>query len=112
MTIYYETFYGDTITSDDLEKAFFIVTGTYPNESKKAEKEFWKFREKCFGKSIRKTIKPSVDYFLINGNKIKAIKYYREAHGCSIVEAKNAVEEYIVNNENYRSFFTKMYGYV
>ncbi len=110
MTIYYETFYDDIITSDDLEKAFFIVTGTYRNESKKTEKEFWKFREKCFGKSIKQTINPSVDFFLRSGRKLMAIKFYRNLYNCGLREAKESIESMIENNENYKNVFTKLYG--
>lgn len=108
--VYYETFYGDIITSDDLEKAFFIATGTYCNESKKTEKEFWKFREKCFGKSIKQTIKPSVDFFLRSGRKLMAIKFYRNLYNCGLREAKDAIDSWIENNEDYRRIFTKLYG--
>jgi hypothetical protein len=108
--VYYETMYGDIITSDDLERAFFIVTGTYCNESKKTEKEFWKFREKCFGKSIKQTIKPSVDFFLRSGNKLMAIKFYRNLYNCGLREAKDAIDNMIENNPDYRNLFTKLYG--
>lgn len=108
--VYYETLHGDIITSDDLEKAFFIVTGTYRNESKKTKKEFWKFREKCFGKSIKQTIKPSVDFFLKSGRKLMAIKFYRNLYSCGLREAKDAIDNMIENSPDYRSLFTKLYG--
>jgi hypothetical protein len=108
--VYYETYYGGFITSDDLEKAFYIVTGTYKDESKETEKKFWKFREKCFGKSIKQTIVPSVDFFLRSGRKIMAIRFYRDVHSCGVADAKEAVENMIENNEEYRRIFTKLYG--
>jgi ribosomal protein L7/L12 len=103
--VYYETMYGDIITSDDLEKAFFIVTGAYPNESKNTEKEFWNFREKCFGKSIKQVVIPSVDLFLRSGKKLMAIKFYKDWYNCGLREAKESIERMIENNEKYRNIF-------
>jgi hypothetical protein len=38
------------------------------------------------------TIRPQIEAALFRGNKIEAIKLYREAAGCQLMEAKNAVE--------------------
>lgn len=37
-------------------------------------------------------IRPQIEAFLLRGNKIEAIKLYRETAGCQLIEAKNAVE--------------------
>ena len=96
--VYYLTHNQEIITSYDLEKAFFIVTGKDPEESKK---EFWKFRDKCFGKSIKCTIYPSLEFFCKNGHRILAIKYYREIYNCSLKEAKEAVDKYCKEHKYY-----------
>lgn len=38
------------------------------------------------------SIRPQIEAFLLQDNKVDAIKLYREAAGCQLVEAKNAVE--------------------
>jgi hypothetical protein len=38
------------------------------------------------------TIRPQIEQFLFQGQKVDAIKLYREVAGCQLVDAKNAVE--------------------
>ena len=94
-TVYYMGKDGRIITSDDLKKSFYICTGKSYLEDKKS---FWKFREKCFGKSISYTVKPSVEFFVENNYYVQAIKYYRDLNNCTVVEAKHAIDEMVERN--------------
>lgn len=38
------------------------------------------------------SMRPRIDEALFRGNKVEAIKIYREEAGCQLMEAKNAVE--------------------
>lgn len=102
--VYYLCYNEDIITSYDLEKAFFIVTGKDPE---KFEKDFWKFREKCFGKSIKCTIKPTIEYFCKNGYRIQAVKFYKELNNCSLKEAKDFIDKYCEENKYYPYNFSQ-----
>ena len=96
--VYYLTHNQEIITSYDLEKAFFIVTGKDPE---KYEKEFWKFRERCFGKSIKCTIEPTIEYFCKHAHRIQAVKLYRDMNNCSLKEAKDFVDDYCKQHNYY-----------
>ena len=87
--VYYLDYDGNPITSAELERAFFITTGKYPHENKR---EFWKFRDRCFGKSIRQTIPADVDDFVRRGWTLHAVKLYRELNDCTLREAKDAID--------------------
>ena len=96
--VYYLTYTGDIITSYDLEKAFFIVTGKDPEKNKK---DFWKFRESCFGKSIKETVQASIEVFCRNGHRVQAIKFYKELNNCSFIEAKKFIDDYCKQHKYY-----------
>ena len=96
--VYYLTHNQEIITSYDLEKAFFIVTGKDPETN---EKEFWKFRERCFGKSIKCTVNPTVENFCKDGHRIPAVRLYKELHNCSFKEAKEYVDKYCEEHNYY-----------
>lgn len=81
---------GSFTNSDKLENAFFLWTGKRASEN---DKEFWMFREHCFGRSIEKTITPTVEMFLKSGRTLDAIVLYRSIHNCDLKEAKDAVEQ-------------------
>ena len=88
-TIYYMGKDGGIITSDDLKKSFYITTGKSHFDDKKG---FWKFRERCFGKSISYTVQPSVEFFLNHNCYVQAVRYYKETNGCSLIDAKHAID--------------------
>lgn len=87
--VYYMDCTDNLLTSRDLELAFFVATGKTAQFDKRG---FWKFREKCFGKSIKKTIPADVDDFVRHGWKFEAIKLYRELNDCTLREAKEAID--------------------
>ncbi len=72
-----------------MERAFYISTGYDPYNH---EGKFLKFLFDCFGKSIQYYCTPSVQDLVNMGEKVKAIKMYREENNCTLVEAKNAVD--------------------
>lgn len=97
--VYYLGYNHDNlITSSDLERAFFIVTGKYREDD---EKGFWKFRERCFGRSIKETISPSIEWFLENGYVVAAVKYYRDMNNCTLMDAKKAIDTLIEKRKTY-----------
>jgi hypothetical protein len=54
-------------------------------------------------------IRPQLEQFLFQGNKVEAIKLYREAAGCELLEAKKAVEamERVLRKDRPGSFTTR-----
>lgn len=87
--IYYRSFNGDVWDIYDIEKAFYISTG---KRAFLCESEFLRFLSDCFGRSIESYFSPSVLGLVKTGEKVKAILLYRDENGCSISEAKKAVE--------------------
>lgn len=55
------------------------------------------------------SIRPQLEQFLFQGNKVEAIKLYREAAGCELLEAKKAVEamERVLRKDKPGSFTTR-----
>ena len=96
--VFYRTYKNTFITSKDLEDAFYITTG---HEYFDYPKEFWKFRENCFGKSIKETVQQSIEVFCRNGHRIQAIKFYKESNNCSFVEAKKFIDDYCKQHKYY-----------
>lgn len=96
--VFYRTYDGDILTSEDLEKSFYIITGLkhfdYPEK-------FWKFREKCFGKSIKETIPSDIEYLCKEGYRLYAIKLFREQNNCSLMDAKNIIDKYCKDHKYY-----------
>lgn len=79
-------------TEMDIVRAAMITEGIfidYRNEGQIRE-----FACKC--KGVGEEIKrPSVRYLVNKGNKIDAIRLYKDIHNCGIVEAKEAVDKMI-----------------
>lgn len=98
--VYYLGYNGELITSDQLEKAFYLYTGKDANDEL-YYKDFWKFREHCFGKSIKETIRPNMEWFLKNNYIVAAIKYYRDMNGGTLMDAKKAVDTLIEKRKTY-----------
>lgn len=77
----------------NLESAFEICTGKryYGNE-----REFLRWLHPLLGKSIiavKRSDDPTlVDELLANDQKVLAVAAYRDCHGCTLTEAKEAIE--------------------
>ena len=91
--LYYQLSNGNIVSKYDVEKAFEICTGeTYTFDSK----EYSKWLYSMLGKSIIKAMKETeVDMmqFVKSNNIIAAVRLYRETHGCSLREAKDAIDK-------------------
>lgn len=89
-TIYYKDNHGNIIDNSDIEKAFRIVSGKYRFED---ERGYLKFLYGLLGKTVMAVANPCVDEFLAAGAKMMAVKLYRDENGCSLSEARKAVEK-------------------
>ena len=88
-TVYYVGADGNLYSIADMQKAFYLSTG------KKADDhygDYIKFLSRSFGKSIVRYITPDVETLLLMGEKIKAVQLYHQNNGCSLFEAKHAVD--------------------
>lgn len=84
--LYFETKHH-ILTEYDIHKIAEAMTG---NELCDTDKAVRKFARSCPG-IIKEITEPTVEYFLSKKETVKAIKLYRDIHGCSIVEAKDTV---------------------
>lgn len=93
MNLYYKLKTGLWTRRYNLESAFEICTGKryYGNE-----REFLRWLHPLFGKSIiavKRSDDPTlVDELLANDQKVLACAAYRDCHGCTLAEAKEAID--------------------
>jgi hypothetical protein len=96
--VFYRTYENTLITSKNLEEAFYIITGhkhfDYP-------KEFRKFRENCFGKSIKETVPSDIDFLCKEGYRILAMKLFSEQNDCNLLDAKKATDDFCKYHKYY-----------
>ena len=83
-------------TEMDIIRAARITEGILINYTDKASVREFAWKYKGVGKEIKK---PSVRYLVNKGNSIGAIRLYEDIHNCGIVEAKEAVDKMMVENE-------------
>lgn len=88
--IFYFGTNGRVYDEQDVERAFYIATGMYKDEHKL---EYYEFLKSILGVSIGAVKTASVEELVEHGCNVKAIKLYREENGCSLREAKSAVEK-------------------
>lgn len=83
-------------TEMDIIRAAMITEGIFIDYRNEGQiREFaWKY--KGVGEEIKR---PSVRYLVNKGNKIDAIRLYKDIYNCSIVEAKEAVDKMMAENE-------------
>jgi hypothetical protein len=93
MNLYYKLKTGLWTRRYNLESAFEICTGKryYGNE-----REFLRWLHSLLGKSIiaaKRSDDPTlVDELLANGQNVLACAAYRDCRGCTLTEAKKAIE--------------------
>lgn len=89
--LYYTLRNGSLVTEYSVHKAFEIYTGkSYLEDSK----GYSKWLHSLLGKSIVKVMKESeldVEQFVRSNNIITAVRAYRAKHGCTLIEAKEAI---------------------
>ena len=90
--LYYQLRNGKIVDQYDVYKAYEIATG---NAFDYFSADFSKWLYSMLGESIVKAMKETeVDLmqFIKGNNIIAAVRLYREIHGCSLREAKDAVD--------------------
>lgn len=88
-TVYYVGADGNLYSERDMKLAFYLVSG---KNAEANTREYLLFLRRRFGKSINSYIAPDVETLLLMGEKIKAVQLYRQNNGCSLYEAKHAVD--------------------
>ena len=100
MNLYYKLANGNWVDRYDIEMAFYISTGAkYATDGKKFV--YWLFP--LLGESIL-AVKKADDPELIaelskSGQKIRAMKVYKDLHNCTLTEAREAIERMIKNED-------------
>lgn len=89
--MWYFNKFGKLISSDEVERAFRIVTGKMKYNN---EREYISFLNSIWGKYIisvaeNVTVKKLLDLDM----KIQAIKQYRDENKCTLVEAKEYIDK-------------------
>lgn len=84
------------LTELDIVKAARIVEEIHINHTDNASVREYAKKCKGVGEEIKR---PSVRYLVNKGNKIGAIRLYEDIHNCGIVEAKEAVDKMMTEDE-------------
>lgn len=92
--VYYKNRNGKLLDSRDVERAFWVVTGNYRFQD---EVGYLKFLYDLLGKTIVSVANPTVESYIATGQSFHAIRLYRDQHGCSVSEAKRAVDDMIAS---------------
>lgn len=89
--------YDDSFfTEMDIIRAAMITEGIFIDYRNEGQIREFAWKCKGVGEEIKR---PSVRYLVNKGNKIGAIHVFRDIHNCSIVEAKEAVDKMMAENE-------------
>lgn len=91
--LYYQLRNGKIVDEYDIHRAFEVCTGETYDYFNNA---YSKWLYSLLGKSIVKAMKETeVDMmqFIKGNNIIAAVRLYREAHGCTLREAKEAIDK-------------------
>ena len=98
--LYYTLRNGNIVSEYEVHKAFEICTGeTYHYDSK----AFSKWLYSLLGKSIVCAMTENtvdIKQFLKGNNVIAAVRLYRDAHNCTLCEAKDAIDAIKANMIN------------
>lgn len=98
MNLYYKLANGNWVDRYDIERAFYISTGAkYTTDSKKFVR--WLFS--LLGESVL-AVKRADDPKLVaellkSGQKVMAMKVYKDIHNCTLKEARDTIERMIKN---------------
>lgn len=95
--LYYQLRNGNIVSEYEVHKAYEIATGnTFHYDSS----DFSRWLHSLLGKSIVKAMRETevdIEHFLRGNNTIAAVRLYRDTHGCTLREAKDAVDEIKAN---------------
>ena len=98
MNLYYKLANGNWVDRYDIERAFYISTGAkYTTDSK----EFVRWLFSLLGESVL-AVKRADDPKLVaellkSGQKVMAMKVYKDIHNCTLKEARDTIERMIKN---------------
>ena len=98
MNLYYKLANGNWVDRYDIERAFYISTGAkYTTDSK----EFVRWLFSLLGESVL-AVKRADDPKLVaellkSGQKVMAMKVYKDTHNCTLKEARDTIERMIKN---------------
>ena len=91
--LYYQLRNGNIVSEYDVHKAFEIFTGkTYYYDSN----AYAKWLYSLLGKSIIKVMHETeidIAQFIKGNNIVAAVRLYRDTHGCTLCEAKDAIDK-------------------
>ena len=91
--LYYQLRNGNIVSEYDVNKAFEICTGeTYHYTSNAYSKWLYSMLGNSIVKAMRET-EVDIAQFLKGNNIIAAVRLYRDTHGCSLREAKEAIDK-------------------
>ena len=98
MNLYYKLANGNWVDRYDIERAFYISTGAkYTTDSK----EFVRWLFSLLGESVlavKRADDPKfVAELLKSGQKVMAMKVYKDIHNCTLKEARDTIERMIKN---------------
>lgn len=99
--LYYVCRNGKIVDEYDVHKAFEICTG---EEYHYDSVTYSKWLHSLLGKSITKVMRETevdIEMFLRGNNTIAAVRIYRDTHGCTLREAKEAVDTIKTNMINW-----------
>lgn len=90
--LYYQLRNGNIVAEYEVHKAFEICTGeTYSYDSKAYSKWLYSMLGKSIIKAMHET-EIDIEQFLKGNNVVAAVRLYRDAHNCTLREAKEAVD--------------------
>lgn len=103
-TLWFEATNGGMVNNYQIAEAVHIVLGKHISC-----RDFDEVRNVSqYLSGIEKEIEnPSIGMFLDKGLKVQAIKIYREKYGCSLVEAKNIIEDMIDKHTEKQHFINR-----
>lgn len=98
MNLYYKLANGNWVDRYDIERAFYISTGAkYTTDSK----EFVRWLFPLLGESVlavKRADDPKLFAELLkSGQKVMAMKVYKDIHNCTLKEARDTIEGMIKN---------------
>lgn len=83
-------------TEVDIIRVAMITEGIFIDYTNEGQIREFACKCKGVGEEIKR---PSVRYLVNKGNKIGAIRLYEDIHNCGMVEAKEAVDKMMAENE-------------
>lgn len=98
--LYYKLRNGNIVPDYDVHKAFEICTGeTYHYDSNAYSKWLYSLMGKSIIKAMNET-EMDIEHFIHGNCIIQAIRVYRDRNGCTLREAKDAIDKIRAEMQN------------